>query len=79
MRFPGVRGQARPVDREAMVHRHDLDLAGGEVLDRMVGAVMALRHLEGARADRQAQELMAETDAEHGNSRLQERLNRSAW
>ena len=75
MRFLGVRGQARPIDREAVVHRHDLDLAGGEVLHRMVRAVMALRHLDGLRADREPQQLMAETDAEQGNLRLQERLD----
>ena len=33
------------VDGEAVVHRDDLDLAGGEVLHRMVRAVVALVHL----------------------------------
>ncbi len=52
------------VDREAVVHRDDLDLAGGVVLDRMVGAVMALMHLLGLGAERQRQHLVAEADAE---------------
>ena len=69
-------GRLAAIDREAVVHRHDLDLAGGEVLDRMVGAMMALRHLDGPRADREPQELMAEADAEQGHLRLQERLDR---
>src|ERR1700678_2658046 len=63
MRFLGIRGQARPIDREAVVHRHDLDLASGEVLDWMVRAMMTLQHLDGPRADREPQELMAEADA----------------
>src|SRR5215831_3399781 len=47
-----VTRQARAVDREAVIHRGDLDLARGEVLDRMIGAVMALMHLHGPAADR---------------------------
>jgi hypothetical protein len=43
----------RLVDRKAVVHRGDLDLAGGLVLDRMIGAVMALMHLHGLGADRE--------------------------
>src|SRR5215470_7840787 len=39
------------VDREAVVHRGDLDLAGGEILHRMVRAVVALMHLHGFAAD----------------------------
>ena len=57
-------GRRRAVDREAVVHRGDLDLAGGEVLHRMVGAVVALVHLHGLRADRDAEHLVAEADAE---------------
>ncbi len=52
-------------DREAMVLAGDLDLAGGQVLDRMVGAVVAERHLLGAAAQRQAEHLVAEADPEH--------------
>ena len=57
--------QAGVGDREAVVLAGDLDLAGGQVLDRVVGAVMAHGHLLGAAAQRQAQHLMAEADAEH--------------
>src|SRR5882724_61318 len=35
-------GQGRLVDRKTMVHRGDLHLAGGLVLDWVIGAVMAL-------------------------------------
>ena len=52
------------VDREAVVHRGDLDLAGGEILHRMVRAVMALMHLHGLAAEREAEHLVAEADAE---------------
>jgi hypothetical protein len=37
-----------------VVHRGDLDLAGGEILDRVVGAVVALMHLGGLAAEREA-------------------------
>ena len=58
-------GQAFAVDGEAVIHRGDLDLAGGEVLHRMVRAVMALMHLLRRAAEREAEHLMAEADAEH--------------
>src|SRR5690606_3624983 len=53
------------VHGEAVIHRHDLDLAGSEVLHRMVRAVMALGHFPGLRPQRQRQNLVAEADAEH--------------
>src|SRR6516162_7390118 len=56
--------QRLAVDREAVIHRYDLDLAGFQVLDRMIGAVMALRHLSGLAAEREPQHLMAKADAE---------------
>src|SRR5437764_13434524 len=40
-------GQAGAIDGEAVIHGSDLDLAGDKVLDRMIGAVMALMHLFG--------------------------------
>jgi hypothetical protein len=58
-------GQALGIDRKAVVHRHDLDLAGGVILDRVVGAVMALVHLHRGAAERQRQHLVAKADAEH--------------
>src|SRR5690242_1071690 len=57
-------GQRRLVHRKTVVHRGDLDLAGGLVLDRVVGAVMPLMHLPGLGADGEAQHLVAEADAE---------------
>src|SRR4051794_8184609 len=65
-------GQARPLDGEAMVHGRDLDLAGREVLDRMIGAVMALMHLRRLGAERDRQHLMSEADAEERLAGLDE-------
>ncbi len=45
MRLLDRLGSELRIDGEAVVHRGDLDLAGGQVLDRMIGAVMALMHL----------------------------------
>ena len=44
MRFPRIGGQTFRIDRETMVHRHDLDLAGGKVLHRVISAMVALVH-----------------------------------
>ncbi len=63
--------QAVGVHGKAMVHRDDLDLAGLEVLDRMVGPVMPLRHLQRASAHRQRQHLMAQADAKGRHAGLQ--------
>src|SRR5579859_4810951 len=46
--------QSRLVHGKAVVHRGDLDLAGGLVLHRVIGAVMALVHLFGLGADGQS-------------------------
>jgi len=50
-------------DAEAVVLRGDLDLARGQVLDRLVGAAMAALHLARLAAERKRQDLMAQ--AEH--------------
>ncbi len=50
--------------RETVVHRYDLDLVGGVIHHRMVGAVMALRHFQRPRADGEAEHLVAEANAE---------------
>ena len=55
------------VDREVVVLARDLDLSGREVTDRMVAAVMSERQLERPRAQRGAEQLMSEADAEHGH------------
>ena len=54
------------VDREAVVVGGDLDLAGGAVHHRLVDAAVAVLQLVGAEAERAAEELVAEADAEVG-------------
>ena len=48
--------QARVIDREAVVLAGDHHLAGGEILHRVVGAVMAEFHLHGTRTTGQRQQ-----------------------
>src|SRR4051794_18053991 len=57
---------ARTEDREAMVLRGDVDPTGLQVLDRVVRATGAEAELEGLEADRAAEELVAEADADDG-------------
>src|SRR3954452_20859297 len=54
----------RSGDREAVVLAGDRDPAGPEVLDRVVGAAVAERQLEGLQARGPAEQLVAEADAE---------------
>ena len=54
----------RRVDGEAVVLRGDLDLAGGVVHHRLVDAAVAEAQLVGAEAQRPAEDLVAEADAE---------------
>ena len=72
MRLDGVFRQAVAINREAVIHRDDLDLSGGEILHRMVRAVVALRHFFRLRADGQRHHLMAETNAEGRHLLFQE-------
>ena len=60
-----VRRQCAFVYREAMILAGNENPAGGEILHRMIRAVMAELHLHGARATREAEQLMPETDSEH--------------
>ena len=53
------------VDREAVVLRGDLDLACGEIHHRLVAAMVAELELVSFAAEREAHDLMAETDAEN--------------
>ena len=53
-----------PADGEAVVLGGDVDPAGLEVLDRVVGAAVAEGELEGLEPDRPAEELVAEADAD---------------
>src|SRR5213593_534457 len=54
----------REVHREAMVLRSDLDAPGEEVLHWMIGAMVAELELVGVAAEGQAENLVAEADAE---------------
>ena len=54
----------RRVDGEAVVVRGDLDAAGGLVEHRLVDAAVAEGQLVGAEAERAAEQLVAEADAE---------------
>lgn len=54
----------RGVDREAVVVGGDLDLAGGQILDRLVDAAVAELELVGAEAECAAEQLVAKADAE---------------
>src|SRR3954454_21266686 len=64
MRLHRICWQRRAVDRKAVVHGGDLDLASSEVLYRMVRAMVALVHLGGGGADRDAEHLVTKADAE---------------
>ena len=52
------------IDREAVIVRGDFDLAGELVQHRMIRAAMAELQLVGLAAEREAEDLMAEADAE---------------
>ena len=65
-------GQAGGIDLEAVVLAGDLDLAGLDILHRMVRAAMAVMHLAGLRAERQCEHLVAEADAEDRQIEFQE-------
>src|SRR5207253_8617705 len=58
----------RAEDREPMVLTGDLGAPGGQVLDRVIRAVVPEWQLVGLKTDRPAQELVAQTDAVHGPS-----------
>src|SRR4029450_6194900 len=72
MRLLDISGQPVALDREAVIHRSDLDLRGGEVLHRVVRAVMALMHLRRGAAECEPKHLMTETYAENGKTRSHE-------
>src|SRR5689334_17183006 len=57
-------GQALGLHDKPVVLAGYLDLAGQQVLYRVIGAPVAARHLARASAERQRQQLVAEADAE---------------
>ena len=64
----------RGVDREAVVVAGDLDLAGREVLHRLVDAAVAVLELVGAETQCATEDLVAEADAEVRDLALEELL-----
>ena len=68
----GAAGQRVHVDGEAVVLRGDLDAARLQVLDRVVHAVVAELELVGAAPERQAEDLVAEADAEERLAAVEE-------
>src|SRR5260370_6834039 len=70
MRRHDARRQALGNDDEAVILAADLDPPGRELLDWMVGAAMAERHLLRLAAERQREKLMAEADAENRRARF---------
>ena len=71
MRDLHVGGQRLLVDRVVVVLRRDLDVRTVHVADRLVAAMMAELQLERLRPQRQADDLMPQTDAEHRPAALQ--------
>src|SRR5205085_12130052 len=67
--------QGRLIHREAVVHRGDFDLSGGLVLDRMIGAMMALMHLRSLGADREPEHLVAEANSKGRRTGIDDFLN----
>src|SRR5512147_2120365 len=67
------------VDSEAVILGGDLDLAGGEVHDRLVSAVVSELELVGAPAQRQAEDLVSEADTEDRSFADQVADNAGVW
>src|ERR687898_1778723 len=61
------------VDREAVVLRRDLDAAGVEELDRVIGTAVAELQLVGAAAHREPHHLVPEAYPEHRHVGLEQR------
>ncbi len=55
------------VDRKTMVLGGDRNLAGAEILDRLIGAAMPELKLEGFPAQSMAEDLVTKADAEYGD------------
>src|SRR3954470_3495403 len=65
MRRPQSIGNRSRIDGETVVLASDHNLAGVEVLHRMVGAVVAELHLHRLRARGEAHQLVAQADAKY--------------
>src|SRR5450759_5675598 len=74
-----IRRQGCTIDREAVILAGDHHAPSVEILHRMVGAVMAEFHLDGARTARKPEQLVAEADAENryaGSEQFADRADR---
>src|SRR5215472_17133362 len=72
MRRLDILRQAFRVNDKPMVLAGDLDLAGLQILDRMIRSSVTARHLAGSAAERQCQHLVTETYAEDRFPRIQQ-------
>ena len=77
VRWFDVIGQRRLIDRETVILAGNHDPPRGEVLYRMVGAVMAKFHLVRAGPGSQCQQLVTEANPKHRDTFLQEDLYRT--
>src|SRR2546430_11164081 len=59
-----VRVQRIGIDRKAVILRRDLHAPAAKILDRMIAAAMSELQFVRAAAEREAEELMTEADAE---------------
>ena len=76
MRHFHIARQRRFVDGETVILAGNHDPAAGQVDDRMIRAVMAEFHLQRLRANGQAENLVAEANAEQRNLALDELARR---
>jgi len=75
MRRLHVLRQAVFIDREAMILARDHYPPRFQILDRVIRSMMAKLHLQCLGACCQSQQLMAQANAEHGNSDFNEVLD----
>jgi hypothetical protein len=66
--FDVAGGERFGIDAEAVILRGDFDFLVEQVLNGMIGAVVAEFQFKGLAAERQSTELMAEADAENGDA-----------
>src|ERR1700730_9629688 len=72
---PQVGGQCGLVHRETMILTRYEDPAGVDLQHRVIGAVMSEFHFHGLRTARQSEQLMTQTNTEHGDVGLEELRN----
>ncbi|MEY3111178.1 MAG: ATP-dependent helicase RecG [Actinomycetota bacterium] len=63
------------IDTEVVILARDFHSSRAQVAHRMVGTVMTEGQLEGLAAEREGQQLMTETDTEHGGPAFDERAD----